>query len=94
MSRGGDGGLLASLAVRVLFATTANAGHFRPLVPFAEACRRAGHDVLVAGQAGAAPAARRAGLSFQALAEPESEELATCRAGQEGLSATQAMAVR
>ncbi|HYN50594.1 MAG TPA: hypothetical protein VES62_06685 [Thermoleophilaceae bacterium] len=77
--------------MRVLFATTANAGHFRPLVPFAEACLRAGHEVLVAGQAGAAPAAQRAGLSFRALAEPETEELATFQAGQEGLSATQAM---
>ncbi len=91
MSRGGDGGLLVWLAVRVLFATTANAGHFRPLVPFAEACLRAGHEVLVAGQAGAAPAAQRAGLSFQALAEPDDEELAMFRSGQADLSATQAM---
>lgn len=79
------------MAMRVLFATTANAGHFRPLVPFAEACRAAGHEVLVAGQAGAAPAARRAGLSFRALAEPHDEALARFRAGQAGLSANQAM---
>jgi UDP:flavonoid glycosyltransferase YjiC (YdhE family) len=91
MSRGGGGGLLAWLPVRVLFATTANAGHFRPLVPFAEACRRAGHDVLVAGQAGAALAAQRAGLSFRALTEPGDEEIARFQAGQGGLSATQAM---
>ena len=91
MSRGAGGGLLASPTVRVLFATTANAGHFRPLVPFAEACRRAGHDVLVAGQAGAGPAARRAGLSFRALAEPDGEQLARFRTGQAGLPATQAM---
>ncbi len=77
--------------MRVLFATTANAGHFRPLVPFAEACLAAGHDVLVAGQAGAAPAARRAGLSFRPIAEPNDEALARFRAGQAGLSATQAM---
>jgi UDP:flavonoid glycosyltransferase YjiC (YdhE family) len=79
------------LAVRVLFATTANAGHFRPLVPFAEACLRAGHEVLVAGQAGAAPAAQRAGLSFRALREPDHDEVATFRAGQAGLSTTQAV---
>jgi UDP:flavonoid glycosyltransferase YjiC (YdhE family) len=91
MSRGGVGVLLGWLAVRVLFATTANAGHFRPLVPFAEACLRAGHEVLVAGQAGAAPAAQRAGLSFRALPEPDHDELARFRAGQAGLSATQAM---
>ena len=77
--------------MRVLFATTANAGHFRPLVPFAEACRRAGHDVLVAGQSGAAPAARRAGLSFRALAEPDDEEVGRFREGQARLSATDAM---
>ena len=80
------------MAVRVLFSTTANAGHYRPLIPFAEACRRAGHDVLMAGQAGAMPAARRAGLSFRALAEPDDGELARFQAGQAGLSATQAMA--
>ena len=91
MSLGGVGVLLAWLAVRVLFATTANAGHFRPLVPFAEACLRAGHEVLVAGQAGAAPAAQRAGLPFRALPEPDHDELARFRAGQTGLSATQAM---
>ena len=91
MSRRGDCALLASLAVRVLFATTANAGHFRPLVPFAEACLRAGHEVLVAGQAGAAPAAERAGLSFRALPEPDHDKIATFRAGQAGLSTTQAV---
>lgn len=77
--------------MRVLFATTAAAGHFRPLVPFAEACRRAGHDVLMAGQAGAAPAAERAGFAFQGLAEPDEEEVARYQAGQVGLSSEQAM---
>jgi UDP:flavonoid glycosyltransferase YjiC (YdhE family) len=76
--------------MRVLFATTANAGHCRPLVPFAEACRRAGHDVLVAGQAGGAPAALRAGLSFRALAEPDDEELDRFQAGQAELSVERA----
>ena len=35
--------------MRVLFASTRSTGHFAPLVPFAQACRDAGHDVLVAG---------------------------------------------
>ena len=78
--------------MRLLFATTANTGHFRPLVPFAQACRRADHDVLVAGQAGAAPAAQRAGLAFRALAEPEDEALRRFQAEQAGLSVEQAMA--
>jgi UDP:flavonoid glycosyltransferase YjiC (YdhE family) len=78
--------------MRVLFATTGNTGHFRPLVPFAEACRRAGHDVLVAGEGRAAPTARRAGFPFRALAAPDGEELARFQAGQAGLSAVPAMA--
>ena len=77
--------------MRVLFATTAPTGHFRPLLPFAAACGRAGHDVLIAGQAGAAPAAERAGIAFRALAEPDAEQVARFRAGQAGLSAEQAM---
>jgi hypothetical protein len=32
--------------MRVLFATTANAGHFGPMVPFARACVAAGHEGL------------------------------------------------
>jgi UDP:flavonoid glycosyltransferase YjiC (YdhE family) len=78
--------------MRVLFATTANTGHFWPLVPFAQACRRAGHDVLVAGDGHAAPDVRRAGLPFQALPTPDVDEVARFQAGQAGLSPVQAMA--
>jgi UDP:flavonoid glycosyltransferase YjiC (YdhE family) len=35
--------------MRVLFASTRGAGHFTPLVPFIDAARRGGHEVLVAG---------------------------------------------
>jgi UDP:flavonoid glycosyltransferase YjiC (YdhE family) len=35
--------------MRVLFASTRGAGHFNPLVPFLDAARRGGHEVLVAG---------------------------------------------
>jgi UDP:flavonoid glycosyltransferase YjiC (YdhE family) len=45
----------------------------------------------MAGQAGAAPAVQRAGFDFQALAEPDEEEVARYRAGQVGLSSDQAM---
>ncbi len=34
--------------MRILVSTTAGPGHFGPVVPFARACREAGHDVLVA----------------------------------------------
>jgi UDP:flavonoid glycosyltransferase YjiC (YdhE family) len=78
--------------MRVLFASTANAGHFRPLVPFVQAAQRAGHEVLVAGHAGAGPPARRAGLPFRAVRGPEAEDLRRFRAGQAGLSVQKAMA--
>lgn len=48
--------------MRMLFSTTAGAGHFGPLVPFAKACRAAGHEVRVAAPASFAEAVRRAGL--------------------------------
>jgi UDP:flavonoid glycosyltransferase YjiC (YdhE family) len=56
--------------VRVLFATTRGAGHFGPLVPFAQACDRAGHDVLVAGPASVAGLASRARLRLRPVAAP------------------------
>ena len=55
--------------MRILFATTRGAGHFGPLVPFAHACRRAGHDVLVAGPPAVATLVARAGLSFVPVPE-------------------------
>jgi UDP:flavonoid glycosyltransferase YjiC (YdhE family) len=56
--------------VRILFATTRGAGHFGPLVPFAQACVRAGHDVLVAGPPSVASLAARARLPLRPVAEP------------------------
>jgi UDP:flavonoid glycosyltransferase YjiC (YdhE family) len=47
--------------MRVLLATTANNGHFGPMVPFAGACLRAGHDVLVAAPESFAGVVERAG---------------------------------
>jgi UDP:flavonoid glycosyltransferase YjiC (YdhE family) len=62
--------------MRILFATTRGAGHVGPLVPVAHACASAGHGVLVAGPAAAAPAVLRAGLPFAALGEPPAAESA------------------
>lgn len=76
----------SAFSMRILFATTDGAGHFGPLVPFAHACLRAGHDVLVVGQAGAASLAERARLSFRAVPGPAPEEVARFRAGQSSLS--------
>jgi UDP:flavonoid glycosyltransferase YjiC (YdhE family) len=48
--------------VRVLFSTTAGAGHFGPMVPVAHACRAAGHAVVVAAPASFAASVVDAGL--------------------------------
>lgn len=77
--------------LRLLFATTAGAGHFGPLEPFAAACVRAGHEVLVAGPPGAAPLAARAGLAFRAVGEASPAERARFTVGQAGLSPMEAM---
>lgn len=49
--------------MRVLLATTANAGQFGPMIPFARACARAGHEVLVAAPQSFAADVERAGLA-------------------------------
>jgi UDP:flavonoid glycosyltransferase YjiC (YdhE family) len=66
--------------MRVLFASTRSAGHFRPLVPFIEACRRAGHEVLVAGPPALADTVWRAGYPFRVGAAPPEDELGAARA--------------
>ena len=55
--------------VKVLFSTTAGSGHFGPLIPFANACRDAGHQVRVAAPASFAPAVLAAGLDHAPFAD-------------------------
>ena len=55
--------------MRVLFSTTAGSGHFGPMVPFAQACRDAGHDVKVAAPASFAEAVAAAGLEHAPFAD-------------------------
>lgn len=61
--------------VRMLFSTTAGAGHFGPMVPFARACRDAGHDVRVAAPASFAAAVAAAGLDHVPFADVPPEVL-------------------
>jgi UDP:flavonoid glycosyltransferase YjiC (YdhE family) len=61
--------------VRALFSSTRGAGHFNPLVPFARAFQRAGHDVLVAGPPDLARPAAEAGLDFWQFDPPPEDEL-------------------
>jgi UDP:flavonoid glycosyltransferase YjiC (YdhE family) len=55
--------------VRVLFSTTAGAGHFGPLIPFARACQSAGHEVLVAAPASFASSVAAASLDHAPFAD-------------------------
>jgi UDP:flavonoid glycosyltransferase YjiC (YdhE family) len=65
--------------VRVLFTTSAAAGHFHPLVPVAQALSRAGHDVAFAGPGSFAPTVEGLGYPLFAAgydpAEPMAPEL-------------------
>ena len=60
--------------MRVLFTTRGSAGHLLPLVPFANACRRAGLDVLVAAQAQNRVHVERTGLPYAPVGDPPPEE--------------------
>lgn len=57
--------------MRVLFASTQGAGHFRPLIPFIEAAARAGHETLIVGP----PALKAPGYDFTPGAAPPEEIL-------------------
>jgi UDP:flavonoid glycosyltransferase YjiC (YdhE family) len=57
--------------MRVLFASTQGAGHFGPLIPFVEACRRHGHEILVVGP----PTLDARGYPFRPGAVPPPEVL-------------------
>jgi UDP:flavonoid glycosyltransferase YjiC (YdhE family) len=61
--------------MRILVATTAGAGHFAPLVPFARACAEAGHEVRVAAPASFADTVGRAGLLHLPLSDAAPEAL-------------------
>src|SRR4051794_38533783 len=61
--------------MRILLASTRGAGHIGPLVPFALACRRAGHDVLFAAPHSAWAHVARAKLPFAGVDDPRPEIL-------------------
>ena len=61
--------------MRVLFSTTAGSGHFGPMVPFAKACRDAGHEVTVAAPASFAASVAAAGLDHAPFADVPPEVL-------------------
>jgi UDP:flavonoid glycosyltransferase YjiC (YdhE family) len=61
--------------VRVLLTSTAGAGHYNPLVPFAEAAARRGDDVLFVVPPGLEGTVRDSGLPFRLGADPPADEL-------------------
>ena len=71
--------------MRALFATTAGAGHFNPLVPLAHACRAAGHEVAVAAPASFAGVVERAGLEHLSFADAPEDEMGAVFARLPGL---------
>ena len=61
--------------MRVLFASTQGAGHFNPLVPFVDAARRVGHEVLVAGPSALRPVVERTDYPFHECSDPAEEDI-------------------
>jgi UDP:flavonoid glycosyltransferase YjiC (YdhE family) len=60
--------------MRILFTTRGSSGHVGPLAPFAQACLRAGHDVLVSAQRQFGGNVERLGLPFAPVDEPSRDE--------------------
>jgi UDP:flavonoid glycosyltransferase YjiC (YdhE family) len=79
--------------VRVLVATTAGAGHFGPLTPFAGALRDAGHDVVVAAPASFAGSVERAGFAHLPFADADAAAQGAVFGRLPGLSNEEANAI-
>lgn len=57
--------------MRVIVATTAGAGHFAGVLPFARACSEAGHEVRVSAPASFAPSVEGAGFAHEPFADAD-----------------------
>jgi UDP:flavonoid glycosyltransferase YjiC (YdhE family) len=71
--------------MRLLFSATQSLGHVLPLLPFAHAAQRAGHDVRLAGPPALAALAAREGLTHHALAAPDDATVDAARRRVSGL---------
>jgi len=67
--------------MRVLFATTAGAGHFGPMIPVARACAAAGDTVGVAAPASFADQVGRSGLSHLPVPDVPADQMSTVMSG-------------
>lgn len=79
--------------MRILFSTTAGAGHFGPLIPFATACAAAGHDVRVAAPASFASAVERAGFAHEPFDDVPPDVMGEVFASLPGLPREEANAI-
>lgn len=79
--------------MRVLFSTTANDGHFGPVLPFARACAESGHEVRVAAPASYATAVARAGLPHEPFADAAPEVIGPIMASLPSMAVEEADAV-
>ena len=61
--------------MRVLFSSTAGAGHFGPLVPFIRSCLVHGHEVMVTAPQTIATVAAATGAAFWPFGDPPPEEM-------------------
>ena len=61
--------------MRVLVSTTAGAGHFGPLIPFARACAAAGHEVVVAAPGSFVAQVEAAGFEHRPFADASPQML-------------------
>lgn len=61
--------------MRVLFSTTAGAGHFAPMIPFVRSCLHAGHEVRVAAPASFASTVLDAGFEYTPFDDADPTEL-------------------
>jgi UDP:flavonoid glycosyltransferase YjiC (YdhE family) len=76
--------------VRVLFSTTANDGHFGPLLPFVLACAEAGHEVRVAAPESYGAALARIGLAHEPFADARPEVIGPVMASLPSMSVEEA----
>lgn len=61
--------------MRILFTSLRNTSHFLPLVPFIDACRRAGHEVAVSAAPDLAERVAKTGAEFRPFGHPGDEGL-------------------
>ena len=78
--------------MRVLFTTTGSAGHLGPLVPFAEALRRAGDDVLIATRESSVARARATGFDVWPFPDAPAAERSAAMASARDLPLEEAHA--